>query len=58
MVESNSGHFIEELTDAFETQEVSLFKALLGDCRDDCAVVTVPQTDPVPCPYRCTTSLR
>ena len=51
-LESNGGHLIEELTDAFETQGVSLFKALLGDCRDDCATVTVPHSDPVPC-LRC-----
>ncbi len=52
MVESNNDHFIEELTDAFETKGVSLFKALLGDCRDDCASVTVPYSNPVPC-LRC-----
>lgn len=55
MAESNSDHLIEELTDAFEMQGVSLFKALLGDCRDDCATVTVPQSDPVPC-LRCMSS--
>ena len=52
MVESNSGHLIEELTDVFENQGIVLFKALLGDCRDDCASMTVPHSDPVPC-LRC-----
>ena len=52
MVESNSEHLIEEVVDAFEIQGVSLFKALLGECRDDCASVIVPHSDPVPC-LRC-----
>lgn len=54
MMESDSGdtHLIEELTDAFETQGVSLFKALLGECRDDCASVILPHSDPFPC-LRC-----
>ena len=49
VVESNSDHLIEEVVDAFETQGISLFKALLGECRDDCASVIVPHSDPVPC---------
>jgi hypothetical protein len=52
MAESNNDHFIEELTDAFETNGVSLFKALLGECRDDCASVIVPHSNPMPC-LRC-----
>ena len=52
MVESNSGHLIEELTDTFENQAIALFKALLGECGHDCASVTVPHSDPVPC-LRC-----
>ena len=51
-LESNSGRLIEELTDAFEEQGISLFKALLGECRDDCASIAVPQSDPAPC-LRC-----
>ena len=47
-LESNSGRLIKEITDVFEEQGVSLFKALLGECRDDCASIVIPQSDPVP----------
>ena len=44
-----SASLAEDLTDAFETLGVSLFQALLGECKHDCGSVTVPHSNPVPC---------
>ena len=40
---------LEQLSESFEEESVSIYTALLGQCRDDCASVIVPNHDPVPC---------